>query len=102
MIVRDVYYLERTQDGAGALGELSIAILSGPEGVEYCVRDARPQVGIILFVGSRSGYEGAIRWRGRRTSPITMILSNTPGCVVFETVSGSRYVWQCARDPRAN
>lgn len=89
-----MYYLERKQDGTGAHGDLSIAILKGPDGQRCHLQGARPKVGVFLFVGFGSPHDRLMRWRGRITSLITRIVSETPAHVVFETESGSQYVWQ--------
>ena len=91
-----MYYLERRQDESEVHGEFSIAILIGPDGEAYYSHNARPRVGMFLFVGSESTYAGLTRLRGRKTLLITVIVSNMPMDVVFETENGSRYVWRCA------
>jgi hypothetical protein len=89
-----VYYLERQQDGSRVEGEVSIPILQGPDGETLHLTCARPQLGMSLFVGYRSMLGGLSHWRGRVTSRVTMIVSETPTHVVFDTQSGSRYVWR--------
>jgi hypothetical protein len=92
----DMYHLERKQDGSTIHGEFSIAILIGPDGEACYSHNARPEVGMFLFVGSELTHRGRTRLRGRKTSLITMIVSDMPTLVAFETQSGSRYVWRCS------
>jgi hypothetical protein len=99
--VLGVYQLTRTSDGTGAQGHLSVVILIGPSG-EKCYADARPQIGALLFVGELVSSGGIVRCRGRMTSVVTAIVSDTPMRVVLETQSGSQYVWQFARDGYVN
>jgi len=89
-----MYYLERQQDGSRIEGEVSIPILQGPDGETLDLTCTRPQLGMSLFVGYRSMRGGLPHWRGTVTSRVTMIVSETPTHVVFDTQSGSRYVWR--------
>lgn len=91
-----MYYLERTHDGTGSAGGLSLAMWNDQSGDVACELDARPRVGVILCVGDAFEMAGRVRCKARQTSYITKILSDEPRRVVFETVSGSVYVWRVA------
>jgi hypothetical protein len=58
--MKDLYYLGRKQDGTGVHGDLSIAIPNEPDRDIRHVHDARPQVGMLLFVGSESNHGGFV------------------------------------------
>ena len=90
-----MYSLKRASDGTGRTGELSLAIWVDETGVVRSEHDARPRIGVSMCVGSVSALDSeSFRIRARRTSCVTTIVSRGVARVVFETESGSRYVWQ--------
>ena len=85
------YTLRRLSDGAGDSGGESLALwLEGDEVRQE--HNARPRVGVKLRVGSSyaRSYQSQDWWL---TNFITRIVEDAPGRVVFETESGSNYVW---------
>jgi hypothetical protein len=90
-----MYSLKRASDGTGGTGELSVAVWLDETGVVRCEHDARPRIGVLMCVGSVSVLDSeSFRVQTRRTSCVTNIVSQGVARVVFETESGSRYVWQ--------
>jgi len=95
---RFIYTLRKFPDGPRKEGPLSWS-LQGEDAIAWlfgCDRaDSRPTVGEQLLVGAsfrmHPNTPGA-----RITSPITRIVSDEPGRVVFETASGSLYEWICS------
>lgn len=89
-----MYYLEKSRNRICAEGAVSLVLVGAPDREHYSVCDARPQIGMKLFVGSLSSIGGVPRLRGRITSRVTVIVKDTPARVEFETENGSRYTWR--------
>jgi hypothetical protein len=88
------YSLTRLRDGAGDSGYLSTAIRVDHDAQTiHHEENARPQVGVIIRVGSvyarTYGYQDF--WQ---TTEITEILEDTPELVTFRTKNGSVYEWR--------
>lgn len=95
------FSLRRERDGAGDSGNMSLAITPKADGDHVYEHDARPQVGVVMRVGSLAGRTFFIQdwWQ---TTPITEILEewtesdarDVPyDCVRFKT-GNSTYVWK--------
>ncbi len=83
--------LQRTRDGAGDSGAMSMALWQEDGEIKY-EHGARPRVGVAMRVGSISGrsYSSQDWWQ---TTLITEILSESEEEIHFRT-GNSEYIWK--------
>ena len=92
-----IFTLTRVPDGPQKIGAISQSLVPRDDGLGWVGREnAWPTVGEQMLVGARfridRGVPGA-----RITSPVKRIVTDDGNQVMFETESGSQYVWTCGQ-----
>lgn len=91
-----IYTLTKVPNGPRKEGSLSQALVPRDDGLGWVSREnARPTVGEQMLVGAPFRIDPNVPG-ARITSPVKRIVSNEDARVVFETESGSQYVWTCS------